>query len=296
MPKCKQCGKEVILPFECKFCGHYFCTEHRLPENHNCPNQPPRTPLGRWQAKREVVYSQPKKETCKFASEGNYHIIKEKNKSEKVETRKHFPIKKVVGFSLAIVIIGVLVWQMPTIISHLQNYSLESSYTKLTLSSSSTVNFTSITFGEMEYSFEYSYNGLLLVSNSLLETRTYNPVNGSVYIDIGIEIKVSEVYSDHIIIFVKPNPQDYLAKSSFKKLIIANGQYQNLNFSGNEYTIGYVKNPPYYLRTLVVTTPLLQTREYQVYNQQIISCDLGLEIRVYKSTDEFVTIFVKPLY
>ena len=51
MPKCKYCGTEVELPFECKFCKGYFCIEHRLPENHNCPNAPPRTPLGSYQTK-----------------------------------------------------------------------------------------------------------------------------------------------------------------------------------------------------------------------------------------------------
>ncbi|MEM2110876.1 MAG: AN1-type zinc finger domain-containing protein [Candidatus Bathyarchaeia archaeon] len=35
---CQYCGREVIdLPFRCSFCGGYFCTEHRLPENHSCP-------------------------------------------------------------------------------------------------------------------------------------------------------------------------------------------------------------------------------------------------------------------
>ncbi|MGC8998729.1 MAG: AN1-type zinc finger domain-containing protein [Candidatus Bathyarchaeia archaeon] len=32
MTKCEHCGKEAELPFRCKFCGHYFCLEHRLPE------------------------------------------------------------------------------------------------------------------------------------------------------------------------------------------------------------------------------------------------------------------------
>jgi len=36
MAKCYFCGKEVALPYKCKFCGHYFCVEHHLPENHNC--------------------------------------------------------------------------------------------------------------------------------------------------------------------------------------------------------------------------------------------------------------------
>ncbi len=34
--KCKQCGQETFLPFQCPYCGGQFCTEHRLPENHGC--------------------------------------------------------------------------------------------------------------------------------------------------------------------------------------------------------------------------------------------------------------------
>jgi len=34
--KCAYCGKEVTLPFKCKYCGLLFCDEHRLPENHSC--------------------------------------------------------------------------------------------------------------------------------------------------------------------------------------------------------------------------------------------------------------------
>lgn len=35
--KCKQCGAETYMPFKCPYCGEYFCVEHRLPENHSCP-------------------------------------------------------------------------------------------------------------------------------------------------------------------------------------------------------------------------------------------------------------------
>ena len=35
--KCQKCGKETFLPFRCPYCGDYFCSEHRLPENHECP-------------------------------------------------------------------------------------------------------------------------------------------------------------------------------------------------------------------------------------------------------------------
>ena len=35
--KCRKCGQETFLPFRCPYCGDQFCTEHRLPESHNCP-------------------------------------------------------------------------------------------------------------------------------------------------------------------------------------------------------------------------------------------------------------------
>jgi Zn-dependent protease len=35
--KCRKCGQETFLPFQCPYCGDQFCSAHRLPENHNCP-------------------------------------------------------------------------------------------------------------------------------------------------------------------------------------------------------------------------------------------------------------------
>jgi hypothetical protein len=38
MPRCDKCGKKLITfsDFECSYCGKNFCSEHRLPESHNC--------------------------------------------------------------------------------------------------------------------------------------------------------------------------------------------------------------------------------------------------------------------
>lgn len=36
MARCAVCGREVLMPFRCAYCGEYFCAEHRLPEKHNC--------------------------------------------------------------------------------------------------------------------------------------------------------------------------------------------------------------------------------------------------------------------
>jgi Zn-dependent protease len=35
--KCEICQTETFLPFTCPYCGGHFCSEHRLPENHECP-------------------------------------------------------------------------------------------------------------------------------------------------------------------------------------------------------------------------------------------------------------------
>lgn len=47
--KCQQCSTETFMPFKCPYCSQYFCVEHRLPENHNCPEywraRAPRGPL-----------------------------------------------------------------------------------------------------------------------------------------------------------------------------------------------------------------------------------------------------------
>ncbi|MHA1595445.1 MAG: AN1-type zinc finger domain-containing protein [Candidatus Baldrarchaeia archaeon] len=40
MPYCQYCGKEIVLPFVCKYCGGIFCEDHRLPEAHDCPYMP----------------------------------------------------------------------------------------------------------------------------------------------------------------------------------------------------------------------------------------------------------------
>ena len=37
---CYYCGREVDLPFRCPYCGLTFCSDHRLPEQHNCINMP----------------------------------------------------------------------------------------------------------------------------------------------------------------------------------------------------------------------------------------------------------------
>lgn len=73
MQKCEQCSKEVLLPFECNYCGHLFCAEHRLPESHECPNLPTEAP---WHLRGK----EPEKQTEQDAS-----IERKKTISDEVE-------------------------------------------------------------------------------------------------------------------------------------------------------------------------------------------------------------------
>lgn len=36
MSTCSYCGCRESMPYICKFCGSRFCSNHRLPENHQC--------------------------------------------------------------------------------------------------------------------------------------------------------------------------------------------------------------------------------------------------------------------
>jgi len=55
MAKCEYCGKEVALPFRCRYCGGLFCVEHHLPENHNCPGLKRGVEAFRYRIQREFV-------------------------------------------------------------------------------------------------------------------------------------------------------------------------------------------------------------------------------------------------
>lgn len=38
---CKLCFRQDYLPFQCKFCREFYCLEHRMIGDHNCPKYNP---------------------------------------------------------------------------------------------------------------------------------------------------------------------------------------------------------------------------------------------------------------
>jgi hypothetical protein len=235
------------------------------------------------------------------------------DETPRTKPRRSIPVKKIVGALMALIVLGVFLWYSPSIISMLQKPTVHntsaqntsnqgSSYTKLTLiiNSSPYPNFTTLTIGDIDYLFSYIWQNpyrILSVGDSTLEGTSYaNPTNGSVYMNFGLQINVSEADSNQIVLLVKPTVQDYLASLSFVKMTISQGQYQTVNFSGNQFTIQYLQNPPYYVNELIVSTSLLQTDQYAIFSSEIINCSLGLNIRVYKATAAYTIIYVKPSY
>jgi len=84
--KCQYCNKGVALPFKCPFCNQYHCSEHRLPENHKCPEywrakapreQPPKIIVGEAETapfEYTVSYAPPLLKPFRFSSTEIRHL------------------------------------------------------------------------------------------------------------------------------------------------------------------------------------------------------------------------------
>ncbi len=75
MAHCKNCGKELQLPFRCNYCDESFCAEHRLPESHNCYGKSVSSPLNIYP--KHHVESKPRKiGTCPRCHQPNNRMAK----------------------------------------------------------------------------------------------------------------------------------------------------------------------------------------------------------------------------
>jgi len=294
MSKCEHCGIEVVLPFECNFCGGKFCIEHRLPENHECSNVP----------KKLLSYSSP--------------IAENRTESrEKPKTGKPFPVKKAIGLVLGAIIIGALLWYTPTIISYIQNLSSQyptnpsdGSYISLTFRDMMNDTAT-IEFGDTEYTFYYSG----VISGDILDVWTfiggsnlYTLHKGDIYRDFGIEIKVSDLNSDYVskyvVILIKPTVQNYSASLHYTKVSIALHETKAVNISSglinktDQYWFSYnqIPHPSFYEAQLTIRNAS-QSKSYVFLGAggETIK-DFDIEIKVYKIESKYMIIYVKPLY
>jgi len=85
MAECSECGKQT-MSFTCHYCGEKFCSEHRLPENHDCEG----LDSGK---KDEYMQSsdqpkQVKKSSEQGSADSSNKWFKDKNLKEEKRTRK----------------------------------------------------------------------------------------------------------------------------------------------------------------------------------------------------------------
>lgn len=93
--KCQICGQEIFLPFQCPYCGDQFCTNHRLPENHECP----KIDLARLSKKENTMIF---REPSSFEYKVNY------GKSGLSKSRIYFSLKELKHLALGnLLVIGV---------------------------------------------------------------------------------------------------------------------------------------------------------------------------------------------
>lgn len=73
--KCQQCGRDEALPFRCQYCQRLFCAEHRLPENHACPNYEKARSLREEEPyEYKVTYTPPHSTGVRFSSTEIRHL------------------------------------------------------------------------------------------------------------------------------------------------------------------------------------------------------------------------------
>jgi len=96
--ECQKCGRETFLPFKCPYCGGYFCTEHRLPENHDCP----RLELARSPSRENIstpIRPKPLQARSPYKYTATYYIPVEQRR------RLHFSSKEITHLVIATLLV-----------------------------------------------------------------------------------------------------------------------------------------------------------------------------------------------
>jgi hypothetical protein len=92
--KCDYCKKvSDELPYKCKFCGGIFCSDHRLPENHDCIG------LERYKDVKHVEF---KKDVVKAA--------KEYETKAKVYAGRKLELRQLLLYAVILIIVLFLVY------------------------------------------------------------------------------------------------------------------------------------------------------------------------------------------
>jgi Zn-dependent protease len=98
---CQKCGQETLMPFQCPYCGGQFCSQHRLPENHSCPQ------IGLAHSQRQETVAEifaPKKNSYQYSITFGQQLRNKKRVYFSPKEIKHIAVASllVVGIGLSI--------------------------------------------------------------------------------------------------------------------------------------------------------------------------------------------------
>jgi hypothetical protein len=121
--------------------------------------------------------------------------------------KKSFLSTKTVVAVIVVVVLAValIAWQAPAISSFFENTG-DSEYTTLSLVAGVSQTYQN---GADSYTFSYKLSAadtsnLFYVTRNVESTRSYPAVAGATYSDLGVEMKVSSVTSELLVLLVKP--------------------------------------------------------------------------------------------
>lgn len=100
--RCQVCDREVALPFRCSYCQGHFCIEHKLPENHQCPDLPKEK---FWYQKEKIT----KEQVSNAEREARVFGIEGQKPNRAVEQTKH---RMIVAICIIVIIVGAIVTSM----------------------------------------------------------------------------------------------------------------------------------------------------------------------------------------
>lgn len=121
MAECSECGKES-MSFTCRYCGEKFCSEHRLPEKHDCNGleetvEEEKEEAQRWFKEEKVKNPAP--------SQKEKHYRKPTMKNELVRALKNNYVLSIIAVTTAVFSLQLLMGTSPTSTSFYNLFVLE---------------------------------------------------------------------------------------------------------------------------------------------------------------------------
>jgi len=98
--KCQKCDMNTFLPFKCPHCGDHFCSDHRMPERHNCPR------IDQARLPREEAKLSPPQESFKYTV--SYPFSSQQNKRILFSIREtvHLAVAALLAVSVGLSLFG----------------------------------------------------------------------------------------------------------------------------------------------------------------------------------------------